>query len=155
MYFVGRPRTASIAPAKEHCVVNARFSKVIGGIILTILWVCTFLFIRPTLVIDFGGGIIVNFKFTVILVGLLILIFYHILYPSSTEITKLSLTCALTIAWLALLFFYPFKPLQGTEAGYAAGKIYDGAVGFFALVAGLAVCVLWVRFFSDEITLEE
>jgi len=135
--------------------VTARYSKVIGSIILTVLWVCCFLFIRPTLVIDFGAGVIVNFKFTVILIGLLILIFYHILYPASTEITKLSLTCSLTIAWLALLFYFPFKPLQGTEAQYAAGKLYDGAVGFFALVGGLAVCLLWVRFFSDAISLEE
>jgi hypothetical protein len=135
--------------------VTARYSKVIGSIILTVLWVCIFLFIRPTLVIDFGAGIIVNFKLTLIVIGLFILIFYHILYPSSTEVTKLSLTCAATIAWLAVLFFYPFKPLQGTEAEYAAGKLYDGAVGFFALTGGLGVCVLWIRFFSDEITLDE
>jgi hypothetical protein len=135
--------------------VTARYSKVIGGIILTILWVCVFLFIRPTLVIDFGAGIIVNFKVTLIVLGLLILIFYHILYPASTEITKLSLTCSATILWLAVLLFYRFQPLQGTEAQYAAGKLYDGAVGFFALAGGLAVCVLWVRFFSDEISLDE
>ena len=154
----GDREPSEVAPAKEHCIVNARnarWSKVFGGIILTVLWVCSFLFIRPTLVIDYGGGITMNFKFTVVIIGLLIIVFYHIFYRSSTEITKLSLTCSLTIAWLALLLFYPFQPQQGTEAAYAAGKIYDGAVGFFALLAGLAVCVLWVRFFADEIRLEE
>jgi hypothetical protein len=135
--------------------VTARYSKVIGGIILTILWVCIFLFIRPTLVIDFGAGIIVNFKLTLIVLGLLILIFYNILYPASTEITKLSMTCSVTIIWLAVLLFYHFQPLQGTEVQYAAGKLYDGAIGFFTLVGGLAVCVLWIRFFSDEISLDE
>ncbi len=135
--------------------MTARYSKVIGGIVLTILWICVFLLIRPTLVIDFGAGIIVNFKLTLIVIGLLILIFYNILYPASTEATKLSMTCSLTLMWLAVLLFYHFQPLQGTEAAYAAGKIYDGAVGFFTLVGGLAVCVLWVRFFSDEISLEE
>jgi len=135
--------------------VIARYNKVIGDIILTILWVCVFLFIRPTLVIDFGAGIIVNFKLTLIVVGLLILIFYNILYPASTEITKLSMTCSVTIMWLAVLLFYHFQPLQGTEVQYAAGKLYDGAIGFFTLVGGLAVCVLWVRFFSDEISLDE
>ncbi len=134
---------------------NARWSKVFGSIILTILWVCGFLFIRPTLIIDYGGGITMNLKFTVVIIGLLIISLYNIYYRSSTEITKLSLTCSLTIAWLTLLLFYPFQPQQGTEAAYAAGKIYDGAVGFFALVGGLAVCVLWVRFFADEIRLEE
>ena len=135
--------------------MTARYSKVIGGIILTILWVCIFLFIRPTLVIDFGAGIIVNFKLTLIVLGLLILIFYYILYPASTEITKLSMTCSVTIIWLAVLLFYHFQPLQGTEVQYAAGKLYDGAIGFFTLVGGLAVCVLWIRFFSDEISLDE
>jgi hypothetical protein len=135
--------------------VTARYSKVIGGIVLTILWVCLFLFIRPTLVIDFGAGIIVNFRLTLIVLGLLILIFYNILYPASTEITKLSMTCSVTIMWLAVLLFYHFQPLQGTEVQYAAGKLYDGAIGFFTLVGGLAVCVLWIRFFSDEISLDE
>ena len=135
--------------------MTARYGKVIGNIILTILWVCIFLFIRPTLVIDFGAGIIVNFKLTLIVLGLLILIFYNILYPASTEITKLSMTCSVTIMWLAVLLFYHFQPLQGTEVQYAAGKLYDGAIGFFTLVGGLAVCVLWIRFFSDEISLDE
>ncbi len=135
--------------------MTVRYGKVFGDIILTILWVCVFLYIRPTLVIDFGAGIIVNFKLTLIVLGLLILIFYNILYPASTEITKLSMTCSVTIMWLSVLLFYHFQPLQGTELQYAAGKLYDGAVGFFTLVGGLAVCVLWVRFFSDEISLEE
>lgn len=133
----------------------AKLSKVFGGIILTILWVCCFIFIRPTLVIDFGGGLTLNFKFTVILIGLLILIFYHIFYRSSAEVNKLSWTSCFTIAWLALILFYHFQPFQGTEAQAAAGVIYDGVVGFFALISGLAICVLWVRFFSDEISLEE
>jgi hypothetical protein len=152
---VGQPRTASIAPAKERCIVIARYGKVIGNIILTILWICVFLFIRPTLVIDFGAGITMNFKLFLIIIGLLILVFYNILYPASTEVTKLGMTCAVTIMWLSVLIFYHFQPLQGTEAQYAAGKLYDGAVGFFALAGGLGVCVLWVRFFSDEISLDE
>ena len=146
---------AKVAPTKEHRAVGVKLRKVFGGIILTILWVCGFLFIRPTLVFDFGAGITVNLKFAVAVIGLLIIILYHIFYRSSTEITKLSLTCSLTIAWLAVVFFYPFQPNQGTEAAYVAGKIYDGAVGFFTLLSGLAVCVLWVRFFADDIKIEE
>ncbi|HLQ10855.1 MAG TPA: hypothetical protein VK134_04580 [Ktedonobacteraceae bacterium] len=130
-------------------------SKILGSIILTVLWVCSFLFIRQTLVIDFGAGLIFNFKFTVILLGLLIIVLYNIFYRSNPEITKLSFTVALTIAWLALIFFYHFQPLQGTEAEYAAGIEYDGSVGFFTIVGGLLVCLLWIRFFSDEISLDD
>ena len=81
--------------------------------------------------------------------------FYNIFYRSSAEVTKLSFTVALTIAWLAMIFFYHFQPLQGTEAEYAAGIEYDGSVGFFLIVGGLLVCLLWIRFFSDEISLED
>lgn len=135
--------------------MNRGLSKIIGSIILTVLWVLCFMYIRPTLVIDFGAGIIVNFKFTVILLGLLIIVLYHIFYRSGPQATKLSLTVFLTISWLALVLFYPFQPLQGTEAQAAAGVEYDGAVGFFALIIGLAICVLWVHFFSDEISIRE
>ncbi len=130
-------------------------SKILGSIILTVLWVCSFLFIRQTLVIDFGAGIIFNFKFTVILLGLIIIVLYNIFYRSSAEVTKLSFTVALTITWLAMIFFYHFQPLQGTEAAYAQGIEYDGSVGFFAIVSGLLVCLLWIRFFSDEVSLED
>jgi len=135
--------------------VSRGLSKILGSIILTVLWVCAFLFIRQTLVIDFGAGLIFNFKFTVILLGLLIIVLYNIFYRSNPEITKLSFTVALTIAWLALIFFYHFQPLQGTEAEYAAGIEYDGSVGFFTIVGGLLVCLLWIRFFSDEISLDD
>ncbi|HEU0001228.1 MAG TPA: hypothetical protein VFQ36_10035 [Ktedonobacteraceae bacterium] len=130
-------------------------TKIIGSIILTVLWVCGFVFIKRSLIIDFGGGITFNFKMAVILVGLVIIVFYNIFYRSNAEVTKLSFTVALTIAWISLMIFYHFQPLQGTEAEYAAGIEYDGSVGFFAIVSGLLVCLLWVRFFSDEISLED
>ncbi len=118
-------------------------TKVLGGIVLTILWILCFLYIKSTLVIDFGGGVTVNFKLVVILTGLLIIFLYHQFYRSPIEVTKLSWTSVLTIVWLSLILFFPFKT---SEAG--------GAMGFFALLIGLGVCVLWVRFFSDEISLE-
>ena len=130
-------------------------TKILGSTILTVLWICSFLFIKPTLVIDFGAGIIFNFKFFVIIIGLLIIVFYNIFLRSSAEVTKLSFTVALTIAWLSLMIFYHFQPLQGTEAEYAAGTEYDGSVGFFAIVGGLLVCLLWIRFFADEISLSD
>lgn len=130
-------------------------TKILGSIILTVLWVCSFLFIRQTLIIDFGAGIIFNFKLFVILIGLLVIVLYNIFYRSSPEVTKLSFTVALTIAWISLMLFYKFQPQQGTEAAYAAGVEYDGSIGFFAIVGGLLVCLLWIRFFSDEISLQD
>ena len=122
---------------------NRAVSKVVGGIILTILWILCFLYISPTLVIDFGGGVTIGLKFVAVLVGLLIIFFYHQFYRSHVEVTKLSWTCVATVTWLSLILFFPFRT---SDAG--------GAVGFFALIGGLAVSVLWVRFFSDEIAFE-
>jgi len=135
--------------------VSRGLTKILGSIILTVLWVCSFLFIRQTLVIDFGAGIIFNFKFFVILIGLLVIVLYNIFYRSSPEVTNLSFTVVLTIAWISLMMFYHFQPQQGTEAAYAAGIEYDGSVGFFAIVGGLLICLLWIRFFSDEISLRD
>jgi hypothetical protein len=124
-----------------------RIDKIVIALILAIGWICCFLFIRPTLVIDFGYPMIpyVNLRFTLIVVGLLALFFFNLLYPSNTETTKLSWTAVFTISWLALMFFYPFTDLSVDEGT-------RGAVAFFALVGGLGVCLLWIRFFSDEIT---
>jgi hypothetical protein len=131
-------------PRKELCVVNNRaVGKVIGGIVLTILWILCFLYISSTLVIDFGGGFTLNFKLVAVIIGLLIIFFYHQFVPSHVEITKLSWTCVATVTWLSLIIFYPFKT-----------DVNGGAIGFFTLLGGLAVCVLWVRFFADEISFE-
>jgi len=118
--------------------------KVIWAVVLTMLWVCIFLFFSPTLVIDWKGDAsnLTYIKPILEFIGLLVIVFYHIFYRASGETTKLSLTSVLTICWLALILFYPFKD----PANYNGG-----AIGFFALIGGLAVCVLWVRFFSDEI----
>jgi hypothetical protein len=122
--------------------VNRRaVGKVIGGIILTILWILCFLYISPTLVIDFGGGFTLNFKLVAVLLGLLIIFFYHQFYRSHVEVTKLSWTCVATVTWLSLILFYPFKT-----------DVNGGAVGFFTLIGGLGISVLWVRFFADEIS---
>jgi len=129
-----------------------QFRTVFWGAVLTLLWICCFLFIKSTLEIEFGGGINANFKLVVVLIGLLVIVFYHIFDRPNAETTKLSLTTALTITWLALIIFYPFNPPPEASATTAT-TWPGGAVGFFALIMGLAVCVLWVRFFSDEIAL--
>ncbi|MBO0794390.1 MAG: hypothetical protein J2P36_26040, partial [Ktedonobacteraceae bacterium] len=92
---------------------SIQLSKIVGGVILSILWVCTFLFIKSTLVIDWTGtgATTTNFKLVVNLIGLLIIVGYHIYtyVRGNAETTKLSLTSVLTIIWLALIIFYPFK----------------------------------------------
>ena len=122
---------------------TVRLRTIIGGAILTLLWICGFLFIKPTLAVDLGGGILIGLKGLVGLLGLLIIVLYHIFDRPNAETTKLSLTTVLTITWLALIIFYPFKDPSNKE--------YSGAIAFFTLLAGLAVSLLWVRFFADEI----
>jgi hypothetical protein len=76
------------------------------------------------------------------LIGFLVIFFYHFLSGAHPETQKLSWTVVLTITWLALMLFYPFRDLTNHNGG---------AMGFFALIGGLAVSVLWIRFLSDEI----
>lgn len=125
---------------------SAELGKVIGGVILAVLYVCTFLLIKPTLVIDWAGdgSNLTPLLLVTGLVGLLVIIFYHMLYKSSAETNKLSWTAIGTVIWLSLILFYPFKDPNNSNSG---------AIGFFVLVGGLALCVAWVRYFSDEIAL--
>ena len=126
---------------------SIQYRTIFVGAILTLLWICCFLFIKPTLEIQFGGGINANFKLFVVLLGLLVIVLYHIFDRPNPETTKLSLTTAITLTWLALIVFFPFKDLArdvNTEG-------FSGAVAFFTLIGGLGVCVLWIRFLADEI----
>jgi hypothetical protein len=118
--------------------------KVIWGVILAIIWVCIFVFIKDSLVIDWNGDLsnLTSLKEVLGLIGLLVVVGYNIFVNASAETKKLIGTVNLTIVWLALILFYPFKDPSNTAAG---------AIGFFTLLGGLAVVVLWVRFFSDEI----
>jgi len=123
------------------------FRTILWGGILTLLYICTFLFIGPTLEVRFGAGINVNLKLLTTIIGLLVIVFYHIFDRPSPQTTKLSLTTDLTMVWLALILFFPFNPPPGVNATTYPG----GAVGFFTLLGGLGICVLWVHFLADEI----
>lgn len=121
--------------------------KVIIGAVLAILWMCIFIFIKDSIVIDWTGTLdnLTPLKMVLGLIGLLIVVGYNIFINAHHETKKLIATVTLTIAWLSLIIFYPFKDKANTAAG---------AVGFFTLLGGLAVVVLWVRFFSDDIFTE-
>ena len=131
-------------------VRTIQYRTIFIAAILTLIWICCFLFIKPTLEIQFGNGqdgLNANFRFVVIMLGLLVIVLYHIFDRPNPETTKLSLTTAITLTWLALIVFFPFKDLArdvNTEG-------FSGAVAFFTLIGGLGVCVLWIRFFADEI----
>lgn len=124
--------------------------KVLGGIVLAILIDCIFLFVKPTLAIDWGFGLpLTSLQLVMLIIGLVIVVLYHVYYRSSVNTTKLSLTTMLTVIWLSLIIFFPFNP--PATASDAVKSSWDGsAVGFFVLIAGLGICVLWVHFFSDE-----
>ncbi len=126
-----------------------QFRTVFIGAILTIAWICAFLFIKPTLVMEFGAGINVNFKLLVVLVILLIIVLYHIFDRPNPQTTKLSLTVALTLVWISLIMFYPFNPTGNDPALNVTWP--GGAVAFFTLIGGLGISVLWVYFLSEEI----
>ncbi len=118
--------------------------KVTIGVVLAIIWMCMFIFIKNSIVIDWNGdgSNLTSFKLVVALIGLIVIVFYNLLMNATAETKKLTATATLTIVWLSLILFYPFKDPNNTNSG---------AVAFFVMLGGLAVVVLWVRFFSDEL----
>jgi hypothetical protein len=122
--------------------------KVIIGTALAIIWMCIFIFIKNSIVIDWTGTLdnLTPLKTVLGLIGFVIIVAYIIFINAHHETKKLIGTVTLTIVWLSLIIFYPFKDPTNTAAG---------AVGFFTLLFGLAVVVLWVRFFSDEIVFDD
>lgn len=122
--------------------------KVIIGTALAIIWMCIFIFIKSSIVIDWTGTLdnLTPLKTVLGLIGFVIIVAYIIFINAHHETKKLIGTVTLTIVWLSLIIFYPFKDPTNTAAG---------AAGFFTLLFGLAVVVLWVRFFSDEIVFND
>jgi tryptophan-rich sensory protein len=118
--------------------------KITIGVVLAIIWMCLFIFIKDSIVIDWNGdgSNLTSFKLVIGVIGLLVIVFYNLLMNATAETKKLTATATLTIIWLSLILFYPFKDPNNTNSG---------AVAFFAMLGGLAVVVLWVRFFSDEL----
>jgi hypothetical protein len=118
--------------------------KITIGVVLAIIWMCLFIFIKDSIVIDWNGdgSNLTSFKLVIAVIGLLVIVFYNLLMNATAETKKLNATATLTIIWLSLILFYPFKDPNNTNSG---------AVAFFAMLGGLAVVVLWVRFFSDEL----
>jgi hypothetical protein len=118
--------------------------KVIISVVLTMLWICIFLFFNDNLAIQWTDSItnLTPLKPIVEFIGFLVVFLYILTSGGHPETQKLSWTAFLTVTWLALIMFYPFKDPNNYNSG---------AMGFLALLGGLAVCVLWVRFFSDEV----
>jgi hypothetical protein len=120
--------------------------KVIWGVVLGIIFVGIFRLFPDSLMIDWTGKQTIQqmtaLKPIIEVIGLLVIVFYHIFNKAHPETNKLSLTAILSLCWLGLIIFFNFKDHANPNTG---------AVGFFALMMGLGVCVLWVRFFSDEI----
>jgi hypothetical protein len=118
-------------------------AKPIGSIILTLIWIAIWMQgpdVLPT-----------SIKAIAILIVFAIWFVFMVFYRrSSVETTKLSITTSLTLIWLALVLFFPFRSLVA-QGGNAEGA--SGAVAFFCLMGGLGITVLWIRFFADEITI--
>lgn len=71
-------------------------------------------------------------------------LFVQLFWRTTPETTKLGMSISATIIWLAIVFFFPYRDPSVDEG-------FRGFVGFFTLMGGLAVVLMWTRFLSDEI----
>jgi hypothetical protein len=118
-------------------------AKPIGSIILTLIWIAIWMQGPDVLPTPIKTIAII----AVFAIWFAFMVFYR---RSSVETTKLSITASLTLIWLALVLFFPFRALVA-QGGNAEGA--SGAVAFFCLMGGLGISVLWIRFLADDITL--
>jgi hypothetical protein len=73
----------------------------------------------------------------------------QLFWPASVETTKLGLAVSATIIWLSFLLFFNFNPPGGN---FDTPGFKGGAAAFFALMGGMGIVLLWVRFLADDIT---
>ncbi len=120
-------------------------AKPITSSLIALLWLACFVFIDTS-----SRGFLQTFfndteveanawKWTaIILVGIAWLL-VQIFMDAPGAASRLSLALSGTIMWLGLLLFYRFD-----------NPAYGGAVAFFALIGGLMVVIIWIRYLADE-----
>lgn len=126
-------------------MISIQPTKPIVSTVIAFIWLACFVFI------DTGpNGFLRSFfndssieanslKWGLILaVGILWLLVQIFMQAPGTA-SRLSLSLSGTVLWLGLLLFYHFDD-----------PAYGGPVAFFALVSGLVIVVVWMRYLADE-----
>jgi hypothetical protein len=128
-------------------MLSSRGAKPLVSILLSLLLVLAF--VLPFLQFNFLAGPLTPFdkvqagsiRFGIIFALALLWLGVQLFWKAPTEATKLGMATSATIIWLALVFFFNFE-VEG----------FGGAMAFFVLMGGLAVTLMWTRYFSDEIS---
>jgi hypothetical protein len=131
---------------------SSRTAKPLVSALLALLFVVSF--VLPFLQFDYLAGPITPFdevqagaiRWGVILAVALIWLGVQLFWKAPVEATKLGLAASATICWLSVCLLFGFKDLNLDEG-------QRGAVAFFALMGGLGITLLWIRFLSDQIRL--
>ena len=117
--------------------------KPIASTIVSVIWLACFVFLPTTastiFTFNLSDAEASNIKWgTVLAVGIIWLLVQLFLEAPGTA-SRLSMALSGTVLWLGLLLFYHFD-----DPGYG------GPVAFFALVGGLIVVIVWIRYLADE-----
>ena len=132
------------------------FTRSAKPLVSSLLALCFVLsFVLPFFQYDFLAGSLTPFdavqagaiRFGIIAFFLLLWLGVQLFWKAPVEATKLGMTISATIVWLAVVFFYAFKPPLGNFDLVD----YQGAVAFFTLMGGLGIVLLWTRFLADDI----
>lgn len=134
-------------------MTSTRSAKPLVSSLVALCFVLSF--VLPFLQYDYLAGPLTPFdsvqagaiRYGVIGFFLLLWLGLQLFWKAPTEATKLGMAASATIAWLALVFFYAFKPPLGNFDDVT----YQGAVAFFALMGGLGIVLLWTRFLADDV----
>ncbi|GEM_PF-713058 len=128
--------------------------KPVMSVLVTVLWVIGFVAIPsvtwylPNPNDHVNYAVAIDLKWVWIIAFSVIWLMFQLFWRASSETTKLSLAVSYTLAWLALVFFFPFNSPALTNE--ATGQGPAGTVAFFALAGALGLVLMWTRFLADE-----
>lgn len=134
-------------------MTSFRSAKPLVSSLLALCFVLSF--VLPFLQYDYLAGPLTPFdpvqagaiRYGVIGLFFLLWLGAQLFWRAPVEATKLGMASSATIVWLAIVFFYAFKPPENNFELVT----YQGAVAFFALMGGLGIVLLWTRFLADDI----
>jgi hypothetical protein len=130
--------------SEPNAMSSIQPAKPLASAIVTLLWLSSFVFIdttqQPFLGLFYMSAPEANaWKWAIISVLGLLWLLLQIFMQAPGNASRFSLSISGTILWLGLLLFYRFQD-----------PAYGGTVAFFALVGGLLVTIVWVRYLADE-----
>ena len=117
--------------------------KPVVSTIISVIWLACFVFLPTTASTLFTFNVTdaeaSMYKWGAVLAMGIIWLLVQLFLQAPGTASRLAMALSGSVLWLGLLLFYHFD-----DPGYG------GPVAFFALVGGLVIVIVWIRYLADE-----